>query len=100
MHRARHPFLERARQIAAELEWERSACDVCSSRGTIGSPGHGSLARDEPEPCPACLGVSYVWIDSRRGIFNVEELIEEYERLRAGGPGGASCAGERSPPVE
>jgi len=46
------------------------------------------LARgDEPEPCPACLGVSYVWIDRRRGIFNLEELVEEYERLRAGGSG-------------
>ena len=95
MHRARHPLLERARQIAAELEWERTACDVCSSRGAIGSPGHGSLARgDELEPCPGCLGVSYVWIDPRGGIFNVEELIEEYERLQAGGHGGAQCAGE------
>ena len=56
---------------------------------------------DEPEPCPACLGVSYVWIDPRSGIFNVEELIEEHERLRAGGSGGpcgAPCAGDRGSP--
>ena len=86
MHRARHPLLERARHIAAELMWERTACDVCSSRGVMGSPGRGSSARgDEPEPCPACLGVSYLWIDPRRGVFNVEELIEDYERRRAGG---------------
>jgi len=24
-----------------------------------------------------------MWVDPRCGIFNVEELIEEYERLRA-----------------
>jgi len=33
-----------------------------------------------------------MWIDPRCGIFNVEELIEEYERLRAAdtdGPGSA-----------
>ena len=75
MHRARHPLLDRARRIAAELRWERTGCDVCSSRGVLGSPGG-----DELEPCPACLGVSYLWIDPRRRVFNVEELIEEHER--------------------
>jgi hypothetical protein len=97
MHRVRHPLLERARQIAAELEWERAACDVCSSRGAIASPGKGSLARgDEPEPCPGCLGVSYVWINPRREIFNVEELIEEHGRQRTGELGGSPCAGDSS----
>jgi hypothetical protein len=38
---------------------------------------------DEPEPCPTCLGVSYLWLDARRELFDVEELIEEYERRRA-----------------
>lgn len=93
MHRARHPLLDRARHIAAELQWERTACDVCASRGVMGSPGRGSSVRgEEPEPCPACLGVSYVWIDPRSGILDIEELVEEYERLRAAdtdGPPGA-----------
>ena len=90
MHRVRHPLLEKAKRIVAELEWERAACEVCSSRGSIGSAGHASLARgDEPEPCPACLGVSFVWLDRHRLIFNVEELVEDYERTR--GPGQPSA---------
>jgi len=89
MHRARHPLLDRARRMAVELMWERTACDVCSSRGVLGTAGRGSLARgDEHEPCPACLGVSHLWIDARRAVFNVEELIEEYERLRGAGAHG------------
>jgi len=88
MHRARHPLLERARHLAAELGWERTACDVCSARGVLGSPGKSSAVRgDEPEPCPTCLGVSYLWLDERRELFDVEELIEEYERRRAAGLG-------------
>ena len=47
---------------------------------------------DDLEPCPACLGVSHVWIDARRRVFNVEELIEEYERLRAAATDGAGGA--------
>ena len=93
MHRARHPLLERARRIADELGWERTACDVCSARGVLGSPGKGSSKRgDEPEPCPTCLGVSYLWLDARRELFDVEELIEEYERRRAAGAEDAGCA--------
>jgi hypothetical protein len=89
VHRARHPLLEEAKRIAAELEWERTACDVCSSRGSIGSAGHASLARrDEPEPCPACLGVSFVWIDRQRRIYNVEELVEDHARTRRPKPPG------------
>jgi len=89
VHRARHPLLDRAKRIAAELEWERTGCEVCSSRGWIESAGHASLARgDEPEPCPACLGVSFVWIDRQRRIYNVEELVEDHERARRSGPAG------------
>lgn len=95
MHRARHPLLERARQLAAELGWERAACDVCSGRGSMGSPGQGFSGRgDEPEPCPACLGVSSVWLDAERRIFNVEELIEEHERPRAADGNGTESNGD------
>jgi hypothetical protein len=89
MHRGKHPLLERARRIAAELEWERTACDVCSSRGVLGTSGRATARADGPEPCPACLGVSYVWI-TPNGILDVEEVLEEYER--SGGADLDGCA--------
>lgn len=79
MHRVRHPLLEQAQRLAAELRWERAACEVCSSRGTLGSARDRSH-RDEPEPCPACLGVSFVWLDEERRVFHVEDLVEHARR--------------------
>ena len=73
MHHVPHPLLQRARRIAAELEWERCACTACAGRGVVGARG------EEPEPCPVCHGVKQLWIDPDGGLVDVEELVERHD---------------------